>query len=80
MIDPITRRSKILEYDNKRTIPIVNLVKTMLLTRHPCEIRITHDKGLEFIGNEVKKSLIEEEYGIIDKPTSLVNLNYIETS
>ena len=32
-----------------------------------------YDQGKEFIGNEFRKSLIETEYGITAKPSTLVN-------
>ena len=35
-----------------------------------------YDQGSEFIRNEFKKSLIEGEYGITDKPSTSVNCMY----
>ena len=54
-------------------ISIVNLVKTTWQSRYPRPIEITYDQGKEFIGHEFRKSLIEMEYGITDKPRTLVN-------
>ena len=34
-----------------------------------------YDQGSVFIGNDLSKSIIEEEYGIKYKPISLVNPN-----
>ena len=34
---------------------------------------MTYDQGSEFIGHELRKSLIETEYGITTKPSTLGN-------
>ena len=36
-------------------------------------MEIMYDQGSEFIGHEFRKYLIEEEYGIVAKPITLVN-------
>ena len=36
----------------------------MCLTRYPRSMEITYTQGSEFIGHELRKSLIETEYGI----------------
>ena len=45
MIDPVTGWSEITQYDDKRAISIVNLVKTTLLTRYSRPTEITDDQG-----------------------------------
>ena len=49
MIDPVTGWFKIMQYDEKGVISIVNLVETMWLTRYPRLIEITHVQGSEII-------------------------------
>ena len=53
----------------------MKLVKTMWLTRYIRLMEFTYYQGLEFIGHEFRKPLIEMEYGIIAKPSTLVNTN-----
>ena len=36
-------------------------------------MEVTDDQGSEFIGRELRKPLIETEYGIVSKPITLVN-------
>ena len=36
-------------------------------------MEITYDQGSELIRNKSRKYLIEEEYGIVAKPSNLVN-------
>ena len=62
MIYPVTGWFKIMQYDNKRSISIANLVENMWLTRYPIPIDILYGQGSEFIGREFRKFLIEEEY------------------
>ena len=52
---------------------IVNLVETMWLIRYTWPIEITYDQGGEFIGQEFKSILIEQNYGIKTEPDSSVN-------
>ena len=59
MIDPVTVWFEITQYDDKRTISIVNLVETMWLTRYTITAEITYDQGSEFIIHAFRKSLIE---------------------
>ena len=70
MIDSITGWFK---YDNKITISIKILVETTWLTRYYRPIEIMYDQEYEFIGNEFRKYLIEREYGITAKPSTLRN-------
>ena len=73
IINTITGLSKILEYYNKHTMTIVNFFETMLLNRYPCAIEITYDQGSEFICNDFRSEVIEEEYRNKVKPRSLGN-------
>ena len=45
MKDPVTGWSKIMQYNNKREISIVNLVGTKWLSKYPRPMEITYDKG-----------------------------------
>ena len=45
MIGTVTGRLEITQYDNKIEVSIVNLVKTMWLTRYPRQMEITYDQG-----------------------------------
>ena len=62
IINPVTWWFERAQYDDKRTISISNLVEATWLSRYPRPIKITYDQGSEFIGHEIRKSLIEEEY------------------
>ena len=73
MIDPITGWFEIVPYDDKRAINIVNLVETTWLYRYPRPIEITYDQVKESIGHELRKYLIETEYRITAKPSTLEN-------
>ena len=55
MIDPITGWHTIPQYNNKITISIANLVKTMLLSRYTTSMEIMYDQGSEFIRHELRK-------------------------
>ena len=61
MIDPVTGWFEGVLYDDKGAITIANLVETTWLSRYPRPIEITYDQGKEFIGRELRKSLIETE-------------------
>ena len=78
MINPVTGWFKIAQYDDKIVIYIAKLVETTWLYRYPRPIEITYDQGSEFIGHKFIKSLIEAEYGITAKPSTLVNPMYNE--
>ena len=54
-------------------LSIVNLVETTWLTRYPRPTEIMYDQGSEFIGPDFIKYLIEIEYGIVDKSSTLVD-------
>ena len=51
----------------------MNLVETAGLSIYPRLIEITYDQGKEFIGHEFRKTRIEMEYGITDKPVTSGN-------
>ena len=59
MIDPITGWFEIAQYKDKREISSANLVETTWLSKYPRPIEITYDPGKEFIGHELRNSLIE---------------------
>ena len=73
MIDPVTGWFEIVQYDNKKVLSISNLVESTWLFRYPRPIEITYHQGSEFIGNEFRKFLIEYEYRITAKPSTLLN-------
>ena len=73
MIDPVTGWFKIIQYNDKRVIPIANLVEAKWLYRYPRPMEITYYQGSEFIGDDFRKPLIEEEYGMTAKPITLGN-------
>ena len=60
MINPVSGWFEITQYDNKCIILIAYLVETMWLDRYPRPEEITYDSGLESIGHEFIKYLIEE--------------------
>ena len=51
MIDPVTVWFEIVQYDDKISITIANLVETTWLSRYPGPIKITYDQGKAFIGH-----------------------------
>ena len=73
MIDTVTGWSEITKYNNKYTIIIVKVVETEWLTRYPCPTEITHDQRLVFIGHELRKYLIEKQFGMLAKPSTSRN-------
>ena len=73
MFDPVTGWFEVVRYEDKTAITIANLLETAWLCRYPRTIEITYDQGKEFNGNEFRKSLIEDEYGIAAKPSTSGN-------
>ena len=59
IIDHVTGWSEITQYDYKHAISVEKLVDTTWLDRYPRPMGIGYEQGLEFIGHEFKKSLIE---------------------
>ena len=55
VINTIKGQFEIEYYEDKRAIPIANLVETTWLSRYCREIEIMHDQGKECIGDEFKK-------------------------
>ena len=45
MLDPVTGWFEIMQYNNKKTMKIANLVETMWLVRYPQPVEITYDRG-----------------------------------
>ena len=73
MIDSVTGWSETTEYDDKRAISIAKSVETTWLTIYPRPMKNTYDQRTEFIGHELRKLLIETEYGITANPRTLGN-------
>ena len=73
MIDPVTGWFEVTQYNDKKAMTIANLVETTWLVRCPWPVEITYDRGGEFLGHKIKKSLIEQEYSNKTKPDSSGN-------
>ena len=73
MIDPVTGCFEMENQGDKRAIYIENLAETTWVYRYPRPVEIRYDQGSEFIGHEFRKSQIEIEYGINDKPSTSRN-------
>ena len=71
MIDTATGWFEIAQYEDKGAINIANLVETTWLSRYPRPIKISYDQGNKFIAHEFRKSLIDIEYRITAKPSTL---------
>ena len=63
MIDPATGWFEIVQYPDKRSVTIANLVEQQWLTRYPWPALITYDKGPEFVGQDFK-NMVQDDYGI----------------
>ena len=74
MIDPVIWWFEIVQYNDKREISIAKLVETTLISRYPRPMEITYDQVSDFFVHEFIKSLIEIDYGIIEKPSTSGNL------
>ena len=72
MIDPATSWFEIVEYPDKQSITIANLVEQTWLSRYPWPTEINYDQGTEFIGHHFK-TMVEEEYGIKARPITVRN-------
>ena len=55
---------RITQFNDKRAIPIANLVETMWLMGYPYPTQITYDQVSEIISCELKNCLIQAECGI----------------
>ena len=72
MIDPATGWFKIKQYDDKKSITVVNIVTQEWLARYPRPYLITLDRGSEFIGQDFCDMCINN-YGIKRKIISMQN-------
>ena len=72
MIDPATGWFEIIQYLDKRSIMIANLVEQTWLSRYPWPRLIAYDRGSEFIGYEVH-NMVQTDYGIKCKPITVQN-------
>ena len=72
MIDPATGWFEIIEYPDKRSITIANLVEQAWLSRYLWPTLITYDQGSEFIGHQFK-NMMEDDYGVKTKPITVRN-------
>ena len=59
MIYPLNGWFEVTQYSNKKAMTIMNLVETMWLVQYLWLVEITYDQGREFLGHEIKNSLIE---------------------
>ena len=74
IIDPVTGWFEVTQYTDKIVVSIENLVETVWISRFSIPMKIMYDQGSKFIDHELRKSLIEIEYGVTAKPITLVNL------
>ena len=70
MINPATRWLEIVQYSDKKSITIANLVEQTWLSRYPWPTLITYDRGSEFIGFEFC-NMVKTDYGIKCKPITV---------
>jgi len=63
MIDPATGWFEIAQYDDKKSVTVVNIVEQQWLTWYPHPMLITLDRGNEFIGQDFRE-MCENDYGI----------------
>ena len=73
MIDPVTGWFEITQYEDKIAISFANLAETTCMSIYPTPIESTYDQESYFIGNGFRKNLIETEYGMVSKPSTLGN-------
>jgi len=71
MIDPATRWLEIKEIKNMDALNIANLVEQTWLTRYAWPMKLTYDRGTEFMGEFAL--MAEQDYGILRKGTTLRN-------
>ena len=72
MIDPATGWFEIVQYSDKKSITIANLVEQTWLSRYPWPTLITYDRGSEFIGFKFH-NMVKTDYGIKCKPITVQN-------
>ena len=68
MIYPVTGWFELTQFNDKKSMTIANLVKTMWLDLYPWPVKITYDRGREFLSHEFKICLIEQYYRLETKP------------
>jgi transposase InsO family protein len=73
MIDPVSGWFEIHRYDDKRSIPVANIVEQEWLSRYPWPTQVTFDRGSEFIGHDFRDMLVKDYYGIKRKPITVRN-------
>ena len=57
MIDHVTGWFEVTQYSNKKATMTENLVENTWLIRYPWPVEIMYDRGGEFLGHDLKKSL-----------------------
>ena len=72
LIDPATSWFEIVEFDDKRSDTVANLVEQTWLCRYPWPEKCIFDHGSEFIGQEFQE-LMTEEYKIKPAPAGVRN-------
>ena len=60
IINPETGRFEIVQYNDKRSATIANLLEITWLCRYPCPTIITYDWVNEFLVHTFKNDLIEK--------------------
>ena len=73
MIDPVTGWFEITQYNDNKALTITNLVGITWLVWYQRPVEIMYDQGRELLSHKFKSIIIEQEYGINMKPTSLGN-------
>ena len=72
MIDPATGWFEIHQYDDKKSITIANIVEQQWLSRYPWPVKVTFDRGAEFMGQDFR-DMMRNDYGIENKPITTRN-------
>ena len=54
VIDPVTGWFEVMQYRDKKSMTIANLVETMWMVQYPWPVEITYDRGGEFLGHKFK--------------------------
>jgi hypothetical protein len=78
MADPSTGWFEIVEASDKKALTVAKLFDLTWLCRYPRPVRVIHDHGSEFIGEEFVELL--QSYGIASVPTTVNNpqANFVE--
>ena len=67
MIYPETGWFEIVQYNDKYSDTIANMIDPMWLCRYPCPTKIMYDCGNKFLGHAFINDLIKNKYGIKSK-------------